>query len=875
MTEIEPAGRPPTVREGDAGGAPAVEREGRHSGRPPTQRESGSGGRPPTQREGVPGGVDSGDWVPIPGSLQGNYRYLTSLDSGGEANLYVVEERKSGRELLLKLYNKGIVLNETALRSIKGISEAHGSNAHVVTLVAWGVAAETQQWFEVQEYLHAGDLSRLVASNGLQHEGRHRLAPGGDFLKDVIAELQQAIAAFHSAGLSHHDIKPANILVRSTTPLDLVLADFGLSIASDRTVFLSRRMGTIAYDSPESLGAGQGGPKRDYWALGMTIAELAGGRHPFSQPSDPSMLLADQTIRSHLYARRPIDLSAVDDGRERRLCEGLTRYEEANRWGAKQVEAWLKGADPEVVPDDHRGADPGAAGTGVAFAGAVRSNRAALAAAMSDDWRAAVASLGTVVKRIEFLDAISTALGSAGLDGVEAAWAANPPGVDRAVIDVIVALDPAGAAPAVKGYIVAVDSLASVARSVASGDRKATETVDALYDQNCLAAVAVLPGQGELADLNRRWHQTVRRFDQLCADAETHGVAISNDTSTIRAILLGGLAEPDFARTIVKDRNVTLKKAKDATKHDWFRPLARAGADDLAAVLAARVLAERAATIAREAQARDDLARRESLSSSVAPVRSWLSWTIAANVLVAVGLLAAVLQETKLSEVAAESDLDDWIGVLLTWAPRWWVWGLASAIAIVARRAVKHTTEPAMVRAAQFAAVASTLTVPLLVPFGVRRAFVTRRARTNAGPSRLREWAVAGAVAIVLILVGLVAEEQFAAFQKLFDVWPEEAQSWYLQNWPNWLYPAELNERFASLLAIGLAVVGVGFAGAWASYSRPRSLGVRGALVVGALGGTVASVSVLPVLLTGAGVVLIGILTIGILWLLISMFSTR
>jgi len=515
------------------------------------------------------------------------------LASGGESNLYLVEDRLDGAgEVLLKLYNTGIVLNGVALETIKRL--CRDQPGHVVELIDWGVAEETGQWFEVQEFLHAGDLSRFVATAGESHEGRRRLS--GGLLTEVVAELLGAMSAFHQAGLSHHDIKPTNVLVRSTEPrLDLVLGDFGLSIVADRTVFLSKRAGTSAYDSPESLGAGQGGPKRDFWAMGVTIAEVAGGRHPFSQPSEPSALLADQAIRDHLYRRRPIDLSAIDDERVRRLCEGLTRYDEANRWGAEQVEEWLQGTDPDVIPDR----DPTVArtGSGFEFAGAFHANREGLAAALSADWRASVGVLGTAANRKEFVDKVASTFGSRGLDELEVAWAVSAPGVDRAVIDVIVALDPVGAPPVVKGCDVSVGQLASLARSVAAGDTKAIEVIEPLYTQHCLEAVAKITGHEALGAIDEEWHQVVLAFRKHRDIALKSGLEGDIDDPGCWAFLLGAVADPEFAQTLIQDRDEFIRQHEDALKHDWFRPLATAL--DPASVLAARRLAEAAAIKAR------------------------------------------------------------------------------------------------------------------------------------------------------------------------------------------------------------------------------------------------------------------------------------
>ena len=148
------------------------------------------------------------------------------------------------------------------LRKIQSID-----SAHVVKLHGFGIVPETQQWCEVQEFVEGGDLLSLMRPPGpagpATQTGRRPpipVDPAGPLFPAVVAELSEAIAAFHRAGLAHHDVKPTNILIRSRQPLDLVLADFGLSIAADRTVFLSRRAGRSPTTRPSPGVRGRAAP---------------------------------------------------------------------------------------------------------------------------------------------------------------------------------------------------------------------------------------------------------------------------------------------------------------------------------------------------------------------------------------------------------------------------------------------------------------------------------------------------------------------------------------------------------------------------------------------------------------------------------------
>ena len=180
----------------------------------PTVREQSPPAAAPTMREAAEPGADGTGFSPLPDELSGNYRLVRQLAAGGaEAALFEVAEIATGVIRILKLYHRHVTLRGEALLRIQSIDPAH-----VVHLVDYGQLADGR-WFEVQERIEAGTLVDYRSSDSLTERDLH----------EVVAELGSAIAAFHRAGLAHHDIKPENILVRSVSPLDLVLGDFGLS----------------------------------------------------------------------------------------------------------------------------------------------------------------------------------------------------------------------------------------------------------------------------------------------------------------------------------------------------------------------------------------------------------------------------------------------------------------------------------------------------------------------------------------------------------------------------------------------------------------------------------------------------------------------
>src|SRR5690606_4794247 len=126
----------------------------------------------------------------------------------------------------------------------------------------------------------------------------------------VVRQLADALTDLHRHDIVHRDIKPANVLIRSHDPLDLALADFGLSRGIDASVVFATTSRTLAYAPPESF-AGETSRPWDWWSLGILTLELALGRSPFQG-------MTEQAVMHHLLTSS-MDLDGVTDPRLRLL----------------------------------------------------------------------------------------------------------------------------------------------------------------------------------------------------------------------------------------------------------------------------------------------------------------------------------------------------------------------------------------------------------------------------------------------------------------------------------------------------------------------------------------------------------------------------
>ncbi|GAA4234034.1 serine/threonine-protein kinase [Streptosporangium album] len=101
-------------------------------------------------------------------------------------------------------------------------------------------------------------------------------------LLKVAHGVATALAAVHSVGVIHRDLKPGNVLILDGKP---VLIDFGIAQAVDATRLTQTGMfiGTPGYLAPEIIEGHEAGPEVDVHAWAGTLLFAATGQPPFGK----------------------------------------------------------------------------------------------------------------------------------------------------------------------------------------------------------------------------------------------------------------------------------------------------------------------------------------------------------------------------------------------------------------------------------------------------------------------------------------------------------------------------------------------------------------------------------------------------------------
>lgn len=270
----------------------------------------------------------------LPEPLTAEYEFVNLIsNAGAQADIVLMRSHTSGDEVAVKLYRGQPQVNFSLLRSLEKIDPDH-----VVQIL--DVASGPDGTWEVQEFCQGGSLFDLLKRRG-----------GGaqpvEWVRKVLVEIATALAAVHATGMTHRDLKPGNVFVRTEEPLDLVLGDFGFARDLAMSVEAMSIVGTFAYAAPEVVTLGETSQAADWWSLGVMIYELLTGSSLFKTETGQRQHDAYQ-IRSAL-GRRRYSFDDVTDPRWNLLLRGLLNHSRDHRWGADEVLAWLDGATPEVV----------------------------------------------------------------------------------------------------------------------------------------------------------------------------------------------------------------------------------------------------------------------------------------------------------------------------------------------------------------------------------------------------------------------------------------------------------------------------------------------------------------------------------------------
>ncbi|HRX82688.1 MAG TPA: serine/threonine-protein kinase, partial [Pirellulaceae bacterium] len=244
-----------------------------------------------------------GDASEAPSALVGkrlaHYQIERFLGEGGMARVYLAKHLTLERPCAIKVL-RPITIERDKDAAEAFLAEARSAAAlvhpHVVALHTIG-EADGRHYIEM-EYVGGESLGRMLERSGV-------LEP----LEATRLMLQvcSALAAAHTFGMVHRDIKPGNVMV--TPARDAKLADFGLAkrLATNEPIAGRMLCGTPNFMAPELFTGKPATTQSDIYAMGVTYYSLLIGRLPVETQS------INELVRFH-HRGSEIDIHPEDCG---------------------------------------------------------------------------------------------------------------------------------------------------------------------------------------------------------------------------------------------------------------------------------------------------------------------------------------------------------------------------------------------------------------------------------------------------------------------------------------------------------------------------------------------------------------------------------
>ncbi len=223
--------------------------------------------------------------------VAGRYRLRAKLGGGGMGAVWLAHDKLLNRDVAIKQIVSTAGLSNDEANAIRaqtireGRTAAQLSHSHAIAM--YDVAIEAGEPWLVMEYLPSRSLAQALH--------RTDALPPLE-VAQIGAQIADALAQAHAAGIVHRDIKPGNILIVDRgRHLGLVkISDFGISHTKGDTPTDTDDVitGTPAYFAPEVARGDDPTEASDVFALGATLYTATEGHPPFGIDGDSHELLA-------------------------------------------------------------------------------------------------------------------------------------------------------------------------------------------------------------------------------------------------------------------------------------------------------------------------------------------------------------------------------------------------------------------------------------------------------------------------------------------------------------------------------------------------------------------------------------------------------
>jgi serine/threonine protein kinase len=219
-----------------------------------------------------------------PGSLGrlGHYEVIDVIGRGAFGTVLRAFDEKLQRLVAIKVLNRELATTSPARKRFIREAQASAGIRHENVVNVFAVEKYPLPYL-VMEFVPGQTLHQYLADHGPLD------------LATVLSlgkQIALGLAAAHSQGLIHRDIKPCNILLESVPTLRAKITDFGLARTADDASLTQSGMiaGTPMFMAPEQALGCKLDQRADLFSLGSVLYQMISGRPPFRATNSIAVL---------------------------------------------------------------------------------------------------------------------------------------------------------------------------------------------------------------------------------------------------------------------------------------------------------------------------------------------------------------------------------------------------------------------------------------------------------------------------------------------------------------------------------------------------------------------------------------------------------
>jgi beta-lactam-binding protein with PASTA domain/predicted Ser/Thr protein kinase len=205
--------------------------------------------------------------------VDGRYRVLQRLGSGGMADVWLAEDTHLQRRVALKVLHSRFAQDREFVERFRREAEHAAGLQHPNVVAVFDRGEFEGAYYIAMQYVEGNSLKALIDAGLSPEQAVH-----------LVRQVLEAARFAHRHGVVHRDLKPQNVIVDPEGKA--VVTDFGIARAGVSEITQAGSvMGTPHYLSPEQAQGMDVTPVSDLYSIGVILYEALTGRVPFEADS--------------------------------------------------------------------------------------------------------------------------------------------------------------------------------------------------------------------------------------------------------------------------------------------------------------------------------------------------------------------------------------------------------------------------------------------------------------------------------------------------------------------------------------------------------------------------------------------------------------